>query len=152
MNKQLKRDNERLTLEIKDIKADYALEKKIMEDKHRDQVEDLEHTIKVFKGQLEELKKVYSLESRVKDEVIVKLNEEKDSNKKMMRELATVLKIPRLHLEWMKKNGVDEFVDRCKRIIETHDQEVYQWEHSLDRMKARHFESVDKYSSNFITN
>jgi hypothetical protein len=72
-------------------------------------------------GQIEDLKKVYSLESRVKDEVIAKLNEEKDSNKKMMRELATALKVPRLHLEWMKKNGVDEFVDRCKKIIDVHD-------------------------------
>lgn len=121
MNKQLKHDNERLTLDIKDLKAEYALEKKLAEDKHRIQVEDLEHSIKLLKAQIEELCKVYALESRVKDEVIAKLNEEKDSNKKMMRELATVLKIPRLHHEWMKKNGVDEFVDRCKKIIEAHD-------------------------------
>ncbi len=121
MNRQLKYDNERLTIEIKDIKAEYAVERKVTAEKHQNQVEDLEHSIKLLKDQIEEIKKMYSLESRVKDEVIAKLNEEKDSNKKMMRELATVLKIPRLHLEWMKKNGVDEFVAKCKKIIETHD-------------------------------
>jgi cell division protein FtsB len=41
MNKQLKHDNEKLIQEIKDLKADYALEKKIAEDKHRVEVEDL---------------------------------------------------------------------------------------------------------------
>ena len=61
------------------------------------------------------------MEARVREEVIAKLNVEKDSNMKMLRELATVLKIPRLHLEWMKRNGVDEFVDRCKKIIEEND-------------------------------
>ncbi len=121
MNRQLKYDNERLTIEIKDIKAEYAVERKVTAEKHQNQVQDLEHSIKLLKDQIEELKKMYSLESRVKDEVIAKLNEEKDSNKKMMRELATVLKIPRIHLEWMKKNGVDEFVEKCKKIIETHD-------------------------------
>jgi hypothetical protein len=50
----------------------------------------------------------------VREQVIIKLNDEKNSNIKMLRELATALKIPRLHLEWMKKNGVDEFVERCK--------------------------------------
>jgi hypothetical protein len=35
MNKKLKLDNERLILEIKDLKAEYAMEKKIAEDKHR---------------------------------------------------------------------------------------------------------------------
>ncbi len=41
MNKKLKQDNEKLIQEIKDLKADYALEKKIAEDKHRVEVEDL---------------------------------------------------------------------------------------------------------------
>jgi cell division protein FtsB len=41
MNKQLKHDNEKLIQEIKDLKVDYALEKKIAEDKHRVEVEDL---------------------------------------------------------------------------------------------------------------
>ena len=152
LNKQLRRDNERLILEIKDLKATYAMEKKLSEEKHQKEVEDFEHQIKVLGDQIEELKKMYTLESRVKDEIIAKLNEEKDSNKKMMKELATALKIPRLHHEWMKKNGTDEFVERCKRVIEAHDKEHELWEHSLDRMKARHFESIDKFSNNFTVN
>jgi hypothetical protein len=90
---------------------------------------------------------VYALEARVREEVIVKLNVEKDSNIKMLRELATALKIPRLHLEWMKKNGVDEFVDRCKKIIEENDEDSEEFGHILDRMKARHGDSLKKFNN-----
>jgi hypothetical protein len=34
MNRQLKYDNERLTIEIKDIKAEYAVERKVTAEKH----------------------------------------------------------------------------------------------------------------------
>ena len=49
-NKKLKQENEKLKLEIKDLKAEYAMEKKIAENKHRNQVVDLEHEIKVLRG------------------------------------------------------------------------------------------------------
>jgi hypothetical protein len=48
LNKQLRRDNERLILEIKDLKATYAMEKKLSEEKHQKEVEDFEHQIKVL--------------------------------------------------------------------------------------------------------
>ena len=47
----------------------------------------------------------------------------------------------------MKKNGVEEFVERCKNVIEYHDQEKDEEEHSLDRMKARHEESLKKFNN-----
>ncbi len=48
LNKQLRRDNERLILEVKDLKATYAMEKKLSEEKHQREVEDFEHQIKVL--------------------------------------------------------------------------------------------------------
>ena len=48
LNKQLRRDNERLILEVKDLKATHAMEKKLSEEKHQREVEDFEHQIKVL--------------------------------------------------------------------------------------------------------
>jgi hypothetical protein len=53
--------------------------------------------------------------------VIAKLLEEKEANKQTIKELATILKIPRLHLDYIKKNGVDTFVEKCKEVVYHHD-------------------------------
>ena len=34
-----------------------------------------------------------------------------------MRKFATLLRIPRLHWDYIEKHGVDEFVDYCEDIV-----------------------------------
>ena len=84
----------------------------------------------------------------MKEEIIKKLLDEKAKNTKLIRELATILKIPRLHHKYIKENGVNEFIEKCRDVVEHHDKTEQERDLSQERVRARHFESIEKYENN----
>jgi hypothetical protein len=66
--------------------------------------------------------------------------------------MATLLKIPRLHFNYIKENGVDDFVTRCKEYVDYHDMLYEEQERSRDRLKAREGEAVEKFDNSSLTN
>ena len=91
-----------------------------------------------------EFSEITEAESFVRDKVIEKILSEKKELEKKMRDMATILKVPRVHHAYIKDHGVDEFVDRCKSVVEYHDLKNDEFEYSTARMRARQQESLEK--------
>lgn len=49
----------------------------------------------------------------IKDKMIT----QNEIQEKKLKKFATLLRIPRLHFEYIEKHGVDEFVDFCEDIV-----------------------------------
>ena len=61
----------------------------------------------LFIYSLNELKSFAKVEAQIQEAVIKKLSDEKVVDKKIIKELATTLKVPRLHLGYIRQNGAD---------------------------------------------
>jgi hypothetical protein len=51
--------------------------------------------------------------TRIKDRVI----EENTTQAAKLTKFATLLRIPRLHFEYIEKHGVNEFVEYCEKVV-----------------------------------
>ncbi|MFN9908445.1 MAG: hypothetical protein ACK56F_20340, partial [bacterium] len=108
-----------------------------MEKAHLAEVTELKHKIEDMEKRLKELKGMFELESAAHAEIEQRLLKERAHNMEKMREMAMMLKVPRLHFNYIKENGVDEFVARCKEYVEYHDFVYEEEERSKERLKAR---------------
>ena len=97
---------------------------------------------------LEELRKLSEAESSIKDGVIARLQKELQVVKQQLKELATIIRIPRKHHAYIREHGVAEFVEKCKEVVEHHDKVEEEREYSLERLRARKRESIEKYEEN----
>ncbi len=70
-----------------------------------------------FNKKMEEIRKVAAAESLVKDKVIEKIERDKKELQVKIKELAYILKVPRVHHAYIKDHGIDEFVNRCKSVV-----------------------------------
>jgi hypothetical protein len=95
--------------------------------------------------QMSELKTMYAAETQVREEIIAKLLKEKSEHLFRIREMAYLLKIPRLHFDYIKQHGVDDFVDRCKEYVDYNDWVHEEKERSHDRLKAREADAVHRF-------
>ncbi len=100
--------------------------------------------ISALESKLASVFKLSEIETQVKDSIIKKLNEEKEEIWGQAREMAKILKIPRLHHAYIRENGVDNFVDRCKSVVDYHDKMQEDSEKEKVRMYARIHDSVEK--------
>ena len=58
--------------------------------------------------------------------------------------------MPRLHFKYIREHGVDEFIARCKEIVERHDEEHEEEIYKTERMRARHNESIEKFENSSL--
>jgi len=91
-----------------------------------------------FNKKMEEIRKVAAAESLVKDKVIEKIELDRKELQVKIRDLAYILKVPRVHHAYIKDHGIDEFVNRCKSVVQYHDMKYEEFEYSTARMRARH--------------
>lgn len=100
--------------------------------------------VEAFTRRMDEMKKVSAAESMVKDKVIEKIELQKKELQAKVKELAAILKVPRVHHAYIKDHGVEDFVNRCRSVVQYHDLKNEEFEYSQMRFKARHKESVEK--------
>jgi hypothetical protein len=100
--------------------------------------------IDAFTRRIDEMKKVSAAESLVKDKVIEKIELEKKELQTKIKELAAILKVPRVHHAYIRDHGVEDFVNRCRSVVHYHDLKNEEFEYSQMRYKARHKESIEK--------
>lgn len=92
-----------------------------MEKAHRAEIADLKSKHDDMDRKIKELKGLYEIESKAHAEIETRLLKERAHNFQKIKEMAMLLKIPRLHFNYIKENGVDDFVVRCKEYVEYHD-------------------------------
>lgn len=123
-----------------------------MEKAHRAEIADLKSKHDDMDRRFKEMKGLYEIESKAHAEIESRLFKERAFNMQKIREMATLLKIPRLHFNYIKENGVDDFVTRCKEYVDYHDMLYEEQERSRDRLKAREGEAVEKFDNSSLTN
>ena len=57
------------------------------------------------------------LEIKVCNAIKDKMISQNEFQAEKLRKFATLLRIPRLHFEYIEKHGVNEFVDYCEDIV-----------------------------------
>lgn len=98
----------------------------------------------VAEKKMDGLKEMAAIEAQVHEKVVDKLQQDIDTLKKQLREMATILKIPRLHHKYLREHGVNEFIDKCKEVVEYHDKLEEEYEYSQRRLKARIRDSIER--------
>ena len=63
-----------------------------------------------------------------------------------------LLKVPRLHFNYIKENGVDEFVARCREYVNYHDHLYEEEERSKERIRARETVAIEKFDNSSLSN
>ena len=122
-----------------------------MEKAHRAEIADLKSKHDDMDRRFKEIKGLYEIESKAHAEIEARLLKERAHNIEKIREMAMLLKIPRLHFNYIKDNGVDVFVTRCREYVEYHDTLYEEKERSRERLKAREGEAVDKFDNSSLT-
>ena len=92
------------------------------------------------------------VEAKANAEIQRTLLQERAHNLEKMREMATILKVPRLHFNYIKENGVDQFVERCKEYVQYHDFIYEEEERSQERIRARAEVAIEKFDNSSLSN
>lgn len=53
-----------------------------------------------------------------------------------------------MHHKYIREKGVDEFVERCKEVVELHDKQQEELEYMSARLLARRADSVERHDDN----
>jgi len=67
--------------------------------------------------ELARAKGLLGLELRVTSAVTERVISDNKEQAVKLKKFATLLRIPRLHFEYIEKHGVDEFVDYCEDVV-----------------------------------
>ena len=54
---------------------------------------------------------------KVANAITEKMKEETEWQREKLRKFATILRVPRLHFDYIEKHGVDEFVEFCESVV-----------------------------------
>jgi hypothetical protein len=60
---------------------------------------------------------IMGIEIRVNNAIKDRFISSNSEQGEKLKKFATILRIPRLHLEYIEKNGVFEFIEHCEDII-----------------------------------
>ena len=67
------------------------------------------------------MNELQQMECHVKDAIIAKLQKEIEILKAQRKELATWIKIPRLHDQYIREHGAEDLLARCKDLLDRQD-------------------------------
>jgi hypothetical protein len=109
VNEQRRIQIEKLTKEL-----DFAK----WESKHH---AELEKTNKSHEKTIQTLKKLMSLEIGLLSHIVDRQQKEVITSRIRMKQMAVMIRIPRVHHQFILKNGVYDFIESCERIVEEND-------------------------------
>jgi hypothetical protein len=84
-----------------------------------------------------QLQKLALCEIMVLEQIVQKQQQKFAENRSRIKEMATILKIPRLHHKYISSNGAADFVSRCEKVVKMHDVERHKQEVIDARVKLR---------------
>jgi len=76
-----------------------------------------EDLVKTSTAALNECKQIFSLEVHVLEKVIERALSDNKEKTNLLRRFAFVLKVPRMHHEYLERNGVDPFIEKFTKLI-----------------------------------
>lgn len=113
-NQRLKRENEDYIQTISEMKKDFDRQTKFIKQDTQSQIEEIETKCK---NDMRRMNQFLTLEidvaTTIKDMII-------DQNKwqaEKLRKFGTLLRVPRIHFQYIEKHGIDEFVEFCEDVV-----------------------------------
>ena len=76
-----------------------------------------------YRNQLEMCKKIFSCEVTVLEQICRLQQDDVIKNRVQMKQIATLLRIPRAHHAYIAKYGSYDFIEKCEEIIANNDRE-----------------------------
>lgn len=67
------------------------------------------------------LKKITTAEIAVLEHIVARQQEDVVKNRVMMKQMAAILRVPRLHHQFIASAGVFDFIKDCERIVQEND-------------------------------
>lgn len=86
-------------------------------------------------NRIETMKKIFTAETTVQEQVINRLLKIKDENENMIGELTLCLRIPRMYHKFIEDHGVHEFVNHCMQILDSQEKQKQAKEADANRLK-----------------
>lgn len=113
-NDRLHAENGQKAAKIEDLQKELARQKKTLEEKFQ---LDLDIMQENFKNKWNQLKQYFEIEVNVSNTIRDSLVETNKWQSQKLRKFALLLRIPRLHFDYIEKHGVNKFVDFCEDIV-----------------------------------
>ena len=66
---------------------------------------------------LKKCKQIFSMENLVLEKVLERALKDNVDKTNLLRQFAFVLKVPRMHQEYIERNGIDPFIEKFTQII-----------------------------------
>eukprot|EP00347_Sterkiella_histriomuscorum_P004147 403361575 len=145
METEYQKKIERLNNHIERIQEMHAKEIARQSSSYQEVINNQEREIKVLDKELDSIKKIFTAETTVQDQVISRLLALKEQNEYMIGELTLCLRVPRMYHKFLEEHGIHEFVQYCMQIVDRDEKKKQEHTAEKQRLNQRKAVSLEKF-------